>query len=310
MHLNRDAASFNRSALNTLTFNASSSTLSDRFSGLSLRYGDLYPCDFSIEQIAVAFITALAYEALSDFNMPQPSYEYIDIAAENPVRIQMQAVRGVPQALTVRANVMWALRTLAKNLLSGPHIWSLQFYVQSQRRDIYNGVLDNRNRGLIALQQANQTANATQLASESKRALDARNSNILNTSLTSLSLGYEQYNVVMRRKRDLLPKIDIFSTILDFLLALGPKNNGDIIRELSWAGRTWIFVIYNDKPTTPQPLREFHMMSILNAIARQYAHTQIYQESIFNFFIDGKWIASGCVTKPEDGREWCRGLEL
>ena len=131
---------------------------------------------------------------------------------------------------------------------------------------------------------------------------------------TVLELSPESSNDQLRIQVSLvgstLPKVGIFSTIIGFLFSLGLENSTRrvnlVASQQDPASPAWIFI--EEVPTPRFTLQVRHVLALLESIARSCASNNAYQELRFEFFSDSGLIAKGCVTRPEAGRVWCRGL--
>ncbi|MCJ1455020.1 hypothetical protein MMC28_005374 [Mycoblastus sanguinarius] len=267
----------------------------------------------------------MAHQAQGDFEEPQPQFDFADMDQSNPVRIRMHSLPSAGTAVAMRANVMWALKMLPITLFRSPSIWGMKFCEQYHGRNIYSGILDNRNAPLITLEASNQTStvNFSQLAAESKRALDYQMLNVTtegpiattsNTTTTFLAIpgsSDKEYQVMFHFIGSQLPKIDIFSILLEFLLILGARDSVEQVASINLSGAeypVWIYIFRNEIVQIIQIFQIFQVIAIADAIARHYVQQRNYQEMIFNFYVDGQVIASGCVTKADRSREWCAGM--
>jgi hypothetical protein len=114
--------------------------LSNRFNAFSLAYRELLRDAFTIPQVTLAFIAAMAKEALLDSNQVLTDDYFTDnTGPNNPVRIQKQANLSAPRAEIVRGNVMWALMQLPVDLFNSPSMWGLDFFCPTSRTECVAG---------------------------------------------------------------------------------------------------------------------------------------------------------------------------
>lgn len=218
---------------------------------------------------------------------------------------------------------MWALKQLPIDLFNAPSIWGLDFTVQLSGEDLYLGRVSNRNRpgGVLQGGSEQQGGNDSSLrdVSERKRKralLITQPSTTTTTTTEKLSLpdssANAQYDLRFQLTGLPLSDISIFSTILEFLLDLGAQDPYQAVESADLARHTlpvWIYALHNVEPGSAQRLHIYQVVAVLAAIARHCVAQRIYQELIFNLFIDGVLVAAGCVVRGMGEREWCRGLE-
>ncbi|KAF6224997.1 hypothetical protein HO133_010192 [Letharia lupina] len=272
---------------------------------------------FTPADIALAFVAALAQQAVEPFDARLSYFEYAD--AETPVRIVLRSAPHAPTTLTVRSNVMWALKQLPINLFHDPSIWGLDFKVRLRGEDLYLGSLSNSNRpgGVLGAGGEQGGGNGSSDGSEEKqkRALlitQPSNTTAQNLKNPGSSPTDIQYDLRFQLTGLPLPDIGIFSAILEFLLGLGAGDPYQAVESAKLALDTlpvWIYISYNAQPSSTQRLQVYRVVAILQAIARYCVGQRIYQELIFNLLVDDLLLASGCVVRGVGEREWCRGLE-
>lgn len=263
--------------------------------------GDLLQDGFSVEQIALAFIGAMADQALEDFNAPLVSYTYTDrLHLDSPVCLTMQAAVGSDPRGLVRSNVLWCLGQIPVSLFNSPRIWGINFVVKFRGQKLYVGRLDNRHRPSIALEtnNNNQTLNTSSEARLTSRSLQ------LNFENNDFELRFTLIGAT-------LPKTGIFESILGALLSLAPSVYHEALTSLHIANPSlpvWIYMVRIDVPELPNPLRVYQGIAILQAMTQYYVAKHIYQEMVFHVLVGGNPLAGGCVVKAEEARAWCAGM--
>lgn len=276
------------------------------------------PAGFTPTDIGLAFIAAIAQQAVEDFDEPLARFEYTD--DETAVRLMLQAVPHAPTFVAVRSNVLWALKQLPIDAFNSPSIWGGDFAVQLRGEDLYLGKLSNKNRPEGALRGGvGQGGNGSLGVSEQKRrrallpTIRALNINTTTTTTTTAKLQDDtEYQIKFQAAANPLPDVGIFSMILEFILglaALGPQQEVETAHLAPDTSDVWIYVIYNFELGPTKRLRVYQIVAMLQQVARYCVQLRIYQELVFNLLVDDLLVATGCVAKGMEGREWCRGLE-
>lgn len=67
-------------------------------------------------------------------------------------------------------------------------------------------------------------------------------------------------------------------------------------------------VFIRRNPESTFPFATYHVLAILEAMARYAVQQDTYRELVYDFIVDGALVSSGCVTVPEFSRGWCQGL--
>ncbi len=280
---------------------------------------DSEPCiGFTTTDIALAFIAAMAQQSFEPFDDRVSYFEYTH--TETPVRIVLRSAPNAPTAMTVRSNIMWALKQLPIDLFHSPSIWGLDFKVQLSGGDLYLGKLSNKHRpGEVLVERGAQGGNSNLDVSGQKQnrtlLLITQPSNTTAQTLTMIpgpNRANTQYDLRVRFAGQPLPDIGIFSTILEVLLSLGALGPYQEIKAASLARDTlpvWVYVVHDAEQGSTQGLQAYQVVAILQATAIYCVERRIYQELIFNLLADEMLVAAGCVVRGLGGREWCRGLE-
>lgn len=176
---------------------------------------------------------------------------------------------------------------------------------------LYNGVFDNKDGFLSIAQFSNSSTDPNEAAAQEKRApsksLDVTNSS--STLLTIPGSDNVEYRIEFDFRGRRIGKFGFFSAILEFMMTLAQWDSADPIERARRATSTdlsWIFVMHDPQSTIP--LQGFQLAAILESIARHSGSSGRYMEMIFDFFVNGEFVAGGCVTVPEVSRAWCQGL--
>ena len=287
-------------------------SLNDRFTDLSIYY-DLIRSDvFTVNQIALGFINAVKIQALKDFNQHIVNYAFIDTEyADDPIRIRVEGAAGAPEGKLVRCNIMYAIKTLAVDLLTRGSPNGAVFFLSYNGQPIYNGIFDKKNEVALLEQSSNTSASLSEISVQKKGALSTRSLNTANSSSTLLSIpGSDdvEYRVDFDVRGRMVTKASFFSAIIEFMFKLAQPDSADSIETVSQstgADLLWIFVRH---ARSDHHLQVFQLLAILEGMARYVVGRGRYTEVVFSFYIDNDLVATGCVTKPVASRRWCSGL--
>lgn len=266
--------------------------------------------DFSVEQIALGFINSIKILALGDAKAILPRYFHIDNEYDDdPVRIRMDSASSAARGERTNANVMYALRTLPVILMNDNYLAGVNFFERYRGWPLYNGVFDNKNDPRTLQPASEPVMNASLASTQRRRSLVVRQSNDNSTTLSIPGSNPDAYEIKIFLLGREIPKKAMFAVILEFLFALGLENAGDEITRPTLVDQNlpaWIFAMDNSESTTPFQI--FHLLGILEAIARHCVLENSYRELVFDFFAGDQYVAGGCVTKADNARAWCRGL--
>lgn len=287
-------------------------SLNDRFTDLAVNYDLLISQVFFVNQIALGFINAMKIQALEDFDQHITNYAFIDTEyADDPIRIRVEGAAGAPESKLVRCNIMYAIKTLAVDLLTRGRNYGAVFSLSYNGQPIYNGIFDNKNEAALLEPSSNTSANLSEISVQKKGPLSLRSLNTANSSSTLLSIpGFDdvEYYVKFDLLGRLLTKAGFFSAILEFMFTLAQRDSADSIEAVSQATGNdlpWIFVRH---ARSDFQLQGFELLGILEGMARHVVSRGSYMEVVFSFYINGDLVATGCVTKPSVSRRWCHGL--
>ena len=287
-------------------------SLNDRFTDFSVYYDLTTSQFFTVNQIALGFINAMKLQALKDFNEHIINYAFIDTEyADDPIRIRMDGVAGVPEGMLVRCNIMYAIKTLAVDLLARGRTNGAVFFLSYNGRPIYNGIFDKKNEVALLEPSSNTSASLSEISVQKKGALSIRSLNTANSSSTLLSIpGSDdvEYRVDFDIRGRMVTKASFFSAIIEFMFNLAQRDSAHSIETVSLSTDTdllWIFVRH---ARSDHQLQGFQLLAILEGMARYVVSGGRYMELVFFFYIDNDLVATGCVTKPIASRRWCSGL--
>ncbi|MCJ1456129.1 hypothetical protein MMC28_006488 [Mycoblastus sanguinarius] len=183
---------------------------------------------------------------------------------------------------------------------------TVSFRVKHQRQTIYQGIVTRRANTISGTQ--NTTANTNQTSISKKRDLNILETNITSTAF-NLPASNAEYTITIQHLGRNVARSKIFSTVLSFLLYLSQLDAvaqySSLTFDVPGSGAN-IYII--EDPAREQVLQVFLAVNLLEAIARNAVHTNIFQESMFKLLANGQVIASGCLTAPTRGLAWCLGM--
>ncbi|KAL6720631.1 hypothetical protein ACLMJK_002556 [Lecanora helva] len=274
--------------------------------------GELLPDRFNIEHIALTFINALSIQASQDFNAPMSSYMYMDLDRPDiPVRLTMNRAIGANPVRLVRKHLIWCLRYLPLEEFNYPSIWGFNFIAKFRGQNLYFGTLDNRNRQFHTLDMKNENLNNGSVILQNKRAGSELKLNASSIPLSAVGLGDAQIDVDFPPfAGDLLPQVEVFRNIIEFIYKLAPRSKTEMMRNVSLSDTlsVWIFIMYYDDTRTGETLQVHHIIGLLRLLAQRYIFQHIYEEQVFRLTFNGQPFAAGCVTKADESRRWCAGM--
>ena len=296
----------------TLSSSRNVTSLNDQFDDLSVTILPYRLRPYSINEVALGFINAMKLQALEDCDDHIPRYTFTDTEYEySPIRIRIVALVGAPSVQRVRCNLMYGIKSLAKEQLTRPRLFGAAFLEYYRDELLYSGIFDNKGDASLVEPSSNSSTNTSETIAQDKRALstyalDANNSTAI--LLTIPGSDDVQYRMEFDFLGSPLPQAGIFSTILDFIFTLGQRDAADAVQNVSEVSTdpAWIFVTHSQESTFS--LQVFEVLAILESTARYAALQGRYQEMIFNFFIDEELVAGGCVVAPIASRRWCGGV--
>ncbi|KAL8951295.1 MAG: hypothetical protein Q9222_002717 [Ikaeria aurantiellina] len=288
-------------------------TLSDEFSGLLLNYNrdPGGPNEFYPEEVALAAITAMKEEATEYYTAILTSFDFVDwVHVEDRVRISMQATQRAPQNQIRRSTVMWALKSLAVELLRTRFLRPTSFTVSHLTTRLYNGALYSRYR---AGSEAVDPSEARRHSSTASPLVVGRPNNETSVSFSgpvSLSKN-SQFELHFQYLGQSLSSYSIFESILTFLLAFGMWDSSSVQETAGMEYpdlQAWIYMKEAQPPPPYYRLQQYQAVAILEGMARsQVAHAR-YQEMFFDFTVEGQLLARGCIVRALESRRWCQNL--
>ena len=268
--------------------------------------------DFTIETLAVTIISSMKEEALQDYYATVFEYEFIDLLYSGyPLRITMRATLEA-HAVPTRSIILWTLKTLAAQLMRSRYYHDMSFVTLYRRRTTYNGNLIHLSPVPSSTNHiVNNTGTLEPLAPSLSLIATPINTTSVELRSPLASQNVPDFGLTFTFLGDVLPQISIFESLMELLLVLG-KVSAFAAQPTACMNDlrldAWVFISEVSPPVVAYRLQQFHIVAILEAIARRYVLYGLYQEIRFNFRINGGLLATGCVVKGENARLWCQGL--
>ena len=209
-----------------------------------------------------------------------------------------------------RASIMYALAILPITLLHDNYLAGVNFFVFYRNQLLYNGVFDNRDDPPAIQRVSPEAVNHTLTSRERKGGIYSRQLPDNSSYLSIPGYNIDEYEIRFFAAGQGVTRKSFFGAILQFLFALGLQDAEDTIHTAQLSEDNlpaWIFAQETPEWTGP-PFQRFHLLNILEAIARHSTQQNQFQELTFQFYINGDVAASGCLTRPLRTRIWCRGL--
>lgn len=286
--------------------------LNNRFEDLSVNHISVRSRSFTINQVALGFINAVKRQAIEDCDQYVTSYFFTDTEYENdPIRIRIDAVAGSPVGQLIRCNYLYAIKTLAINLMAQERLYGARFSESWRDQLLYIGTFDNKNDIPLLEQPSNLSAYAGETVGQEKRALSTQSLVATNSTTIPLTIPGSndvEYQIEFEFRGMPIQKSGIFSAILEFMMTLAQLDSDDSVENVSQTSTdsSWIFVMHRSESTVS--LKMFQLVAILESIARYAVSRRRFVEMAFDFFVNREFVAGGCVTAPDRSRAWCEGL--
>lgn len=207
------------------------------------------------------------------------------------------------------------MKTLAIYLMTQERVYAARFTESYRGQLLYIGLLDSKEDVLSLAQSSNSSvADRNETVAQEKRALSIESLDSANSTTTFFTIPGSndvEYKLEFEFRGVRIPKIGIFSSILELMMTMAQLDSNDPVESISQVASTdssWIFVMHN--PESNVPLQGFQVVAILESIARYAVSKWRYQETTVDFFVNQELVASGCVTVPMISRAWCQGLRV
>ena len=268
-----------------------------------------------MNEVALGFINAMKLQALQDCDGYIASYDFTRSEYQDSrVHIRVNAAARAPRGQLVRCNCMFAIKTLAIDQLTRFQLYGATFTERYRGQLLYRGVFDDRINVLLPAKSSNSSNDPSRTIAQDKRAMSIPSSDLTNSSTTLLTIpgakNDDEYEVQFEFKGRPVPKVLVFTAVLENLMALAQQDSGATINTFSlWSSleSLWIFVTHDREAGFD--LQVFQVLAILESVARHAVNQNRYQEMVFRLRINGVVVANGCLTAPLLSRLWCRGLE-
>lgn len=268
--------------------------------------------EFSMEELALGFINALKLQGLENSADPQATYAFEDTEyPDGKIRVQMEAVPNALRTKTIRSSVMYALAALPIMLMGDNHLAGVEFFEKHRRRYIYHGTLDRLD-DTPRLELSTSNASA---ATREKRSSHTYRTSVQNMRMDVISLTTPGDNSPQLEVRFYLvglptAKKSLFSNILMMMYELGVQNDAaaSVERVEMSAQNSLVWFFGRRTPRTTFPFAIYHLLALLEGMARYYVQQNSYMEIVYDLFADGELVSGGCITQPVESRKWCAGL--
>ncbi|KAL9012088.1 MAG: hypothetical protein Q9173_003117 [Seirophora scorigena] len=279
----------------------SSGQLGDEFSGLTLH------CDkerttrnrFSVEDLAIATISAMKEEALKDYNAAIYDFYYTATRPQyDPIRIALRPAQGAAAIMLKRSSVMWTIKALSKDLMRTRFLHPLLFSVQCDAGSLFGGILE---------QSSGPAASAEPTGAPLSLVLLPKTSTDVVRAKPESLQDQPHYQVNLNFVGERLSQYYIFVSLLTALLQLGRSDVASILREFAMDNISlpvWVFMNVIPHPDA-YPFQQYHAVALLEAAAQYYVLHHQYTEMTFELLMNGRLTASGCVTKALISRRRC-----
>ena len=288
-------------------------SLNNRFHDFSFVYVPFRARRSLTNEVALDLINAMKVQAIQDCEQHMTSYIFTDSEyGDSEIRIRINAAQGALQAQLVRCSILYAIKTLAISQLTRERLYGATFIESYRGQPLYTGVLDNKSDDPSLERSSNSSADSSETVKQERRALRTLVLDATNSTTTLLSIPGSndvEYQIEFDFRGDRIPKIGIFSAILEFMMTLAERNSDDSIQNISQATSVdsiWIFVTRDARSRFP--LQVFQLVAILESVARYAVVKKRYQEMTFKFFVNREIVAEGCLTAPISSRVWCQAL--
>lgn len=279
----------------------STGQLGDEFSGLTLHCHKVRTTRnrFSIEDIAIATISAMKEEALKDYNAAIHDFGYTaDRPQHDPIRIALRAAQGAAVTMLKRSSVMWTIRALSQDLIRTRFLHPLLFSVQYAAGSLFEGILEQSSDTAASAEPTVAPLSLVLLPKTSTGAFRAKPESLQD---------HPHYQVNLNFVGERLTQYYIFSSLMTALLQLARSDASTILGAFAMdTGSLPVWVFMNASPHPyANPFQQYHAVALLEAAARYYVLHHQYTEMTFELLMDGRLAASGCVTKAVFSRRWC-----
>lgn len=290
--------------------------LGARFSGLRLRPSREVgvPQQFTTESLGLLAVSALKEEALLEFNDPLYHYDSADfVYPESAIHIYLHAeVVDLHPEKVKRGTVMWAINAAAEEMMRTRYLRRMPFAVDFYDENLYSGfVALEYDPAALEAHRTNSSQSAGSTFAPLSLVTHGTNSSIFNLRSPSPLHDYPHYTLsfdFVDSPGSVISDYHIFKTLMALLLKLAPSDAASIIPRIWMQSSAWIFMDEADPPVHNHPFQQYHAVAIVEAISKYYELHGQYREMTFRFYADGRLVAQGCVTKPEEGRIWCAGM--
>ncbi|KAL8810922.1 MAG: hypothetical protein Q9200_002196 [Gallowayella weberi] len=299
-------------SLNDVRFRIHAELRSNRFDGLHVTFErpSKVTGTFSLEQLALGFIAALAEEAVKNCDQPLSTLSYTHTEfprkALHQMTIRMNFLGNDP-AENSRSNVNYALVAIPNALLSQNPIDGTKFWEDRRGFAIYSGEFGHLP-GIPPITSNTATSNKAVARSMASGWHSSRRSPSRNASFP-FSLSNNDYRFHIDKIGGHIPRTGIFISALEYLLQLGQANAESSVTESAFFAPSypaWFYV--RGSPEKPSFQLKV-VVGIVNMITTRLVAEGWYRELFWSIRQGERVIIDGCMTRASSGGNMvCRGV--
>ena len=292
--------------------------IGDEFAGLELRFdGDFAANQFTLEDMGLFAIAALKEQALLQYDAFLTDLDFMDHAHPvPPLRIIFRAESSsILHMKAKRSTVIWAISRLAVEMMRGRILHRLPFQVFYRSQLIYDGFVALEDNPVLSASSGNGSLSAERAHSTPAfMTVIPINSTKASRKNVSVQDDHPQYSLsfaFIDQRGSEIWDYYIFRVLIALLLQLAKLDAASsqlVVAMTSREFQAWVFM----REVRPIPadyiFQQYHALAIVEAIARYYELHGQYREMTFQFRANGQLLAQGCVTRPVQSRQWCRGM--
>ncbi|KAL8786504.1 MAG: hypothetical protein Q9213_002731 [Squamulea squamosa] len=291
--------------------------LNDDFSGLSLRlHREIGVNLFAKEWLGLFAIAALKQQALLPYDDVVMDFHFMD--HDHPEPPLLMVLEAETQYLlhnrVKRSTVAWTIDHIAVDMMRTQYLHTLTFDVMCYSDHIYNGfVILDRNNQMSQLSDNGSSLSTRAPANPLSFSSVATNSTTVAWKPQSNLTGHPPYSIVFAfvpRGAELSP-YQFLRAYLRFLLQLAKPDAASHQPQVGMDQRdlpAWIFMKEAEGVPRDRMLKQYHVVTIAEAMARYQQQHHDWREMTFRFLAGGQLVATGCVTRAVRFREWCGGM--
>ncbi|KAL8695729.1 MAG: hypothetical protein Q9224_003206, partial [Gallowayella concinna] len=261
---------------------------------------------FSLEQIALGFIAALADEAVKNCDEPLStlSYTYTDFPREALAQMSVRMnFLGDDARENTRCNVNYALVAIPNALLSKNQIHGTTFWEDRRGLALYSGEFGHLPAAPYITSNKTTVARSITSGWHLSGPSSSRNPSFL------FSLSGHDYRFSIDRLGSHISKSDFFISALEYLLELSQAKAESSVTESAFfapSSPVWFYV----RGTPQNPSFQLGVVAgILKIIATRLVAAGWYRDLFWSLRQGERVILEGCMTTARPERNMvCRGL--